>query len=264
MPDATALSNGLRNERVVQRPVLTVHAGLKGDPRQNRLLAALPAADLARWLPHLEPVTLSAGQVLCESGARLSHVYLPTTAVVSMRHLTTSGASAAIALVGNDGLVGISLFMGGNSTTGQAVVLCAGQGFRLPAPLMMLEFNRGGDVMHLLLRYTQALIAQMSQTAVCNRFHALDRQLCRCLLLCFDRVPGTKLAITQEVIANTLGVRREGVTDAAGRLQADGLIHYHRGHIEVLDRTGLQARSCECYAVVRQEYERLLPAARVG
>jgi CRP-like cAMP-binding protein len=199
------------------------------------------------------------GKSLYESGAKLSHVYFPTTAIVSLLYVMEDGASAEIAVVGNEGLVGVSLFMGGESTTSRAVVQSAGHGFRLRSALMMQEFNRAGPVMHLLLRYTQALITQMAQTAVCNRHHSLDQQLCRWLLLSLDRLKSNELVMTQELIANMLGVRREGVTEAAGNLQRDGLIEYRRGRITVLDRKGVEQRSCECYAVVKTEYERLLP-----
>ena len=228
------------------------------DPRQNHLLAALPDAEWERWLPQLEAVELTLGQALYESGGTLSHVYFPTTAIVSLLYVMENGASAEIAVVGNEGIVGISLFMGGESTSSRAVVQSAGQGFRLTARTIKEEFNRA-PVLHLLLRYTQALITQMAQTAVCNRHHSLDQQLCRWLLLSLDRLQGTELMMTQELIANMLGVRREGVTEAAFKLQAAGLIRYARGHIAVLDRLGLEARSCECYAVVKKEYDRLLP-----
>jgi CRP-like cAMP-binding protein len=229
------------------------------DPRRNQLLAALPEAEWQRWLPQLEWTNLALGQVMYESGRPLSHVYFPTTAIVSLLYVMEDGASAEIAVVGNEGLVGISLFMGGESTPSRAVVQSAGEGFRLKAQEMKEEFNRAGPVMHLLLRYTQALITQMAQTAVCNRHHTLDQQLCRWLLLSLDRLEGTELLMTQELIANMLGVRREGVTEAALKLQKLGLISYARGHIHVLDRVGLEARTCECYEVVRKEYARLLP-----
>jgi CRP-like cAMP-binding protein len=229
------------------------------DPRQNRLLGALPDAEWDRWLPHLEAVEMPLGKVLYEPGVRLTHVYFPTTSIVSLLYVMEDGASAEIAVVGDDGLVGISLFMGGESTTNRAVVQSAGLGFRLKANLLMLEFNRAGPVLHLLLRYTQALITQMAQTAVCNRHHSLDQQLCRWLLLSLDRLPTNELIMTQELIANMLGVRREGVTEAAGNLDKAGLIRYRRGHITVLDRSGLEERTCECYAVVKREYDRLLP-----
>jgi len=224
------------------------------------MLAALPDAESQRWLPHLEPVDLSLGEVLYESGARLSHVYFPTTAIVSLLYLLENGASAEIAVVGNEGIVGISLFMGGESTSSRAVVQSAGTGLRLNAQMLKDEFNQNGPVLHLLLRYTQALITQMAQTAVCNRHHSLDQQLCRWLLLSLDRLQDNELVMTQELIANMLGVRREGVTGAALRLQEAGLIRYTRGHITVVNRAGLEKRTCECYAVVKKEYDRLLPA----
>lgn len=225
----------------------------------NALLAALPPGHQARWASHLEPVHLALGQVLCESGWRMNHVYFPTTAIISLLCVMKDGASTEIAVVGHDGLVGISLFMGGESTTSRAVVQSAGEGLRLGSGFLMQEFNEGGAVPHLLLRYTQALITQMAQTAVCNRHHSLDQQLCRWLLLSLDRLRSDELVMTQELIANMLGVRREGVTEAAGKLQQAGLIRYRRGHITVLDRPGLEQRSCECYRVVKTEYERLLP-----
>ncbi|MEO7324021.1 MAG: Crp/Fnr family transcriptional regulator [Dokdonella sp.] len=231
-----------------------------GNPLANRLLAALPQAEWARWLPYLEPVELPLGRVLYESGAKLAYVYFPTTAIVSLLYVMENGSSAEIAVVGNEGIVGISLFMGGESTSSRAVVQSAGGGFRLKANVMMLEFNRAGPALHLLLRYTQALITQMAQTAVCNRHHSLDQQLCRWLLLSLDRLPGNELVMTQELIANMLGVRREGVTESAGRLHKAGLIEYQRGRIKVLDRAALEKRTCECYAVVKNEYDRLLPA----
>jgi CRP-like cAMP-binding protein len=229
------------------------------DPRKNHLLAALPQTEFQHWLPELEFVDMRLGEVLYESGATLAHVYFPITAIISLLYVMQSGASAEIAVVGNEGILGISLFMGGQSTPSRAVVQSAGQGFRLKARLMKDEFDRAGPVLHLLLRYTQALITQMSQTAVCNRHHSLDQQLCRWLLLSLDRLPGNELVMTQELIANMLGVRREGVTEGALNLQKAGLIRYARGHITVLDRGGLEKRSCECYAVVKSEYDRLLP-----
>ncbi|HWW07015.1 Crp/Fnr family transcriptional regulator [Collimonas sp.] len=229
------------------------------DPRKNHLLAALPEAEWQRWLPQLEAIEMPLGQVLYESGSTLNYVYFPTTSIVSLLYLLENGASAEIAVVGNEGLVGVSLFMGGETTPSRAVVQSAGQGFRLRARVMKEEFNRAGPVLHLLLRYTQALITQMSQTAVCNRHHTLDQQLCRWLLLSLDRLQGNDLVMTQELIANMLGVRREGVTEAAGSLQTAGLIRYVRGHITVLDREGLEKRTCECYAVVKKECDRLLP-----
>lgn len=237
---------------------------LTADPRANRLLAVLPDAELARCLPHLEAIELPLGKVLYESGIRLGHVVFPTTAIVSLLSVMEDGSTAEIAVVGNEGLVGISLFMGGDSTPSRAVVQSGGQGFRLRAHLLMLEFNRAGPLMHLLLRYTQALITQMAQTAVCNRHHTLDQQLCRWLLLSLDRLPSNVLLMTQELIANMLGVRREGVTEAAGNLQKDHLIEYRRGRITILDRSGLERRSCECYGVVKKEYDRLLQANGVS
>ncbi|WP_234413593.1 Crp/Fnr family transcriptional regulator [Ideonella sp. A 288] len=228
-------------------------------PQRNQLLAALPPAEFDRWMPHLEWVAMPLGQVIYESGTAQHHVYFPTTAIVSLLYVMENGASAEIAVVGNEGIIGISLFMGGDTTPSRAVVQSAGEGYRLRAPMMKQEFDLAGPVMHLLLRYTQALITQMAQTAVCNRHHTLDQQLCRWLLLSLDRLPGSELAMTQELISNMLGVRREGVTAAALKLQDSGLIRYARGRISVLDRPGLEARTCECYAVVKKEYDRLLP-----
>ena len=208
----------------------------------------------------LEAVELPLGEILYESGGTMSHVYFPVNAIVSLLYVMEDGASAEIAVVGKEGLVGISLFMGGGSTPSRAVVQSAGRGFRLKAEALKDEFSRSGAVMHLLLRYTQALITQMAQTAVCNRHHSLDQQLCRWLLLSLDRLDGTELVMTQELIANMLGVRRGGVTEGAGKLQEAGLIRYARGRITVLDRKGLEQRTCECYAVVKKEYDRLLPA----
>ena len=233
-------------------------------PRKNRLLAALAAADYDRIEPHLESASMALGKVLYESGSRMHYVYFPTTSIVSLLYVFSDGASAEIAVVGNDGIVGISMFMGGETTPSRAVVQSAGECYRLKADLLKQEFNRAGPTMHLLLRYTQALITQMAQTAVCNRHHTVDQQLCRWLLLSLDRLSSNELVMTQELMANMLGVRREGVTDAAGKLQAAGLIHYHRGRIEVLDRRGLEARVCECYDVVRRETDRLLPLAILG
>jgi CRP-like cAMP-binding protein len=229
------------------------------NPKQNHLLAALPAPDYARLLPDLEPIAMPLGWVVYESGGHMGYVYFPTTSIVSLLYVIESGASAEIAITGNEGLVGISLFMGGESTPSRAVVQSAGEGYRVKASILKREFALGGELQHLALRYTQALITQMAQTAVCNRHHSLDQQLCRWLLLSMDRLPGTELKMTQELIANMLGVRREGVTVAAGALQAAGLIHYSRGHITILDRAGLEQRVCECYAVVKKEFDRLLP-----
>jgi CRP-like cAMP-binding protein len=228
-------------------------------PRQNHLLSALPGAVWDRWLSQLEFAELALGDVVYESGATLSHVYFPTTAIISLLYVMENGESAEIAVVGNEGIVGVSLFMGGNSTPSRAVVQSAGTSFRLKAEILEEEFNQGGPVLHLLLRYTQALLTQMSQTAVCNRHHSLDQQLCRWLLLSLDRLSSNELVMTQELIANMLGVRREGVTESASRLQSAGLIRYARGRIAVLDRAGLERRTCECYAVVKKEYDRLLP-----
>jgi CRP-like cAMP-binding protein len=230
------------------------------DLKSNLLLASLPLEEWNRWAPLLERVDMPLGQVLYESGATLSYVYFPMTSIVSLLYVMENGASAEIAVVGNEGIVGISLFMGGESTPSRAVVQSAGVGCRLKAPLMKSEFDRAGPVLHLLLRYTQALLTQMAQTAVCNRHHSLDQQLCRWLLLSLDRLQGTELIMTQELIANMLGVRREGVTEGALKLQKAGLIKYSRGHVTVLDRKGLEERTCECYSVVKREYDRLLPS----
>jgi CRP-like cAMP-binding protein len=229
------------------------------DPRKNQLLAALPAPELQRWLPHLEYVDMRLGEVLYEAGSILSHVYFPTTAIVSLLYVMQNGESAEIAVVGNDGVVGISLFMGGDSTSSRALIQSAGGAYRLSAQLMKEEFDRGGPVLHLLLRYTQALITQMVQTAACNRHHSLDQQLCRWLLLSLDRLQGTDMMMTQDLIANMLGVPRDGATEGALKLQTAGLISYTQGRIRVLDRGGLEKRTCECYAVVKKEYDRLLP-----
>ena len=229
------------------------------DPLQNQLLAALPEEEWQRWQPQLELVDLPLGKVLYESGGQLTHVYFPTTAIVSLLYVMENGASAEIAVVGYEGIVGVSLFMGGESTPSRAVVQSAGTGYRLKAAVIKEEFKRA-PVLHLLLRYTQALITQMAQTAVCNRHHTLDQQLCRWLLLSLDRLDGNRLVMTQELIANMLGVRREGVTEGAINLQKAGIISYARGHITVLDRPALENRTCECYAVVKKEYDRLLPA----
>ena len=234
-------------------------APLGPSPHQNHLLDALPASDLGRIASHLELIPMNLGDVLYESGAKLRHVYFPTTCIISLLYVMEDGASAEIAILGNEGILGISLFMGGNTTPSRAIVQSAGHAFRLTADLLRDEFERYGPTMHLLLRYTQALITQMAQTAVCNRHHSVDQQLCRWLLLSLDRLSSNELSMTQELIANMLGVRREGVTEAAGKLQGAGLIHYHRGRITVLDRLGLEARSCECYQVVKAEFDRLLP-----
>jgi CRP-like cAMP-binding protein len=225
---------------------------------QNHLLAAFPAAEYDRVSAALEPVKMPLGLVLSESGGRMDHVYFPTTSIVSLLYMLADGSSAEIGVVGNEGIVGISIFMGGQTTPSRAVVRSAGQGYRLKAPLLLQEFNRGGAVLRLLLRYTQSLITQMTQTAVCNRHHSVEQQLCRALLLSLDRMPGNALTMTQELIASMLGVRREGVTEAAGNLQRAGLIRYSRGHIDVLDRAGLEKTVCECYSVVKREYDRLM------
>jgi len=228
-------------------------------PKQNHLLAALPADDYARLLPDLELTPMPLGMAVYESGGHLNHVYFPTTSIVSLLYVMESGASAEIAISGNEGLVGISLFMGGESTPSRAVVQSAGNGYRLKANVLKKEFALGGTLQYLALRYTQALITQMAQTAVCNRHHSLDQQLCRWLLLSLDRLQGNELVMTQELIANMLGVRREGVTEAAGKLQKLGVIEYSRGQITVLDRPKLEQLCCECYAVVKKESDRLLP-----
>jgi CRP-like cAMP-binding protein len=233
-------------------------------PRQNHLLAALPAAELALLEPDLEQVALPLGEMLYEPGRQLAHAIFPTTAIVSLHYVTASGASAETAGVGNEGMVGISLFMGGDTTPSSAVVQTAGHAYRLERSLLKQAFHRAGALQPLLLRYTQALMTQMSQTAACNRHHAVEQQLSRWLLLTLDRAPGRELVMTQELIASMLGVRREGITEAAGRLQGAGFIRYRRGHIAVLDRAGLETRACECYAVVKKELGRLLPAVHHG
>ena len=229
--------------------------------KQNHLLAALPAPDLERLSPHLQLVPMTLGEVLYESGILLRNVYFPTTAIVSLLYVMADGASAEIAVVGNEGVIGVSLFMGGETTPSRAVVQSAGHAYRLTGQLLKEEFTRAGAMQHLLLRYTQALLTQMAQTAVCNRHHSLDQQLCRWLLLSLDRLPSNQLVMTQELFANMLGVRREGVTEAAGKLQSAGLIQYSRGRITVVDRPALEARTCECYGVVKRECDRLLPGS---
>lgn len=230
------------------------------DPRQNHLLDALLSSEYNRLFPNLELVKMPLGQVLYESGGQLDYVYFPTTSIISLLYVMENGSSAEIAIVGNEGILGISLFMGGETTPNRAVVQSAGMGYRLAGNLLKTEFNRAGPVQRLLLRYTQALITQMAQTAVCNRHHTVEQQLCRWLLLSLDRLASNELTMTQELIANMLGVRREGVTEAAGRLQISGLIEYSRGRIVVIDRPKLEVRSCECYQVVKAEFDRLLPA----
>ena len=232
------------------------------EPRQNHLLAALQADEYERLRPHLALVAMRLGDVLYDSGGHLEHVYFPTTSIVSLHYVTENGSSAEIASVGNEGILGISLFMGGNTTPSAAVVQTGGYGYRLRAHFMLAEFNRAGAMMRLLLRYTQALITQMSQTAVCNRHHSLEQQLCRWLLLTLDRLPSNELVMTHELVASMLGVRRESVTQAASKLQRAGIISYHRGHISVLDRPGLEIHVCECYQVVKEEVDRLLSDVR--
>jgi CRP-like cAMP-binding protein len=231
-------------------------------PEHNHLLAALPPAEFERFAPHLELVPMLLGDTLYEPGDRMQHVYFPTTAIVSLLYVVESGSSAEIASVGNEGILGISLFMGGETTPSSAIVQTAGHGYRLPAKLLKEEFGRGGLVQRLLLRYTQALLTHMCQTAACNRHHSIEQQLCRWLLLTLDRMPSNELVMTQELVANALGVRREGITEAAGNLQRAGVIRYRRGHITVLERPGLERGACECYAVVRKEMGRLLSDVR--
>ena len=235
---------------------------LPHSPNQNHLLAALPAAEFARLVHHLELVPMLLGESLYEPGGRLQHVFFPTTAIVSLLFVLESGASAEIAGVGNEGVLGISLFMGGDTTPSSAVVQTAGHGYRLQGKLLKEEFNRGGLMQRLLLRYTQALLTQMCQTAACNRHHSIEQQLCRWLLLTLDRLPSNELIMTQELVASALGVRREGITEAAGKLQRAGVIRYRRGHISVLERSGLEVGACECYAVVKKELSRLLSDVR--
>ena len=231
-------------------------------PNQNHLLAALPTAEFERVVAHLELVPMPLGEMLYEPGEQLQHAYFPTTAIVSLHYVMASGAAAESAGVGNEGVVGISLFMGGETTPSSAVVQTAGHGYRLAARLLKQEFARGGLMQNLLLRYTQALIAQITQTAVCNRHHSVEQQLCRWLLLTLDRMPSRELVMTQELVASMLGVRREGITEAAGDLQRAGVISYRRGHIAVLERAALETRVCECYEVVRKEWKRLLSDVR--
>jgi CRP-like cAMP-binding protein len=235
---------------------------LPNNPNQNHLLSALPTAEFERLAAHLELVPMLLGEILYEPGGQMQHAYFPTTAIVSLHYVMESGASAESAGVGNEGVVGISLFMGGNTTPSSAVVQTAGHGYRLESRLLLQEFKRAGVTQRLLLRYTQALITQMFQTAACNRHHSVEQQLCRWLLLTLDRSPGRELIMTQELVASMLGVRREGITEAAGKLQHSGFIRYRRGHIAVLDRSGLESRACECYAVVKKELGRLMSDVR--
>lgn len=232
------------------------------DPNQNHLLAALLDAGLDHLSPHLEAVPLLLGDVLCESGGKLDYAYFPTTAIISIHYLLENGGSSEIAGVGNEGMLGVALFMGGNTTPSRAIIQTGGFGYRLPARILTEEFDRGGPGMRLLLRYTQALLTHMSQTSVCNRHHSVEQQLCRWLLLTLDRLGDKELTMTQELISHMLGVRREGVTEAAGRLQGHGYISYRRGHITVVDRAGLETQVCECYAVVKKEFTRLLSDVR--
>lgn len=238
---------------------MNMHKRQGSDPRENQLLAILPDSEWQRWQDDFEPVELVAGQVLTDCGRSSAFVYFPTTAIVSLLCMTQEGGSAEVAVIGNDGVVGVSVFMGGSAMPSQAVVQSAGQAFRVRAQLVKDEVERSGPMLKILLRYTQAMLAQIAQTAVCNRYHSIDQQLCRRLLLALDRLPSDELLMTQEVMANLLGVRREGVTAAALKLQLAGVIRYSRGHIEVLDRPRLEHRACECYAVARKEYSRLLP-----
>ena len=226
---------------------------------RNYLFHSIPEKEWGSLLPYIEQVTLPLGKVLYEPGVKMDNVYFPSSAIISLLYALENGSTAEIAVVGNEGIIGISIFMGGESTSSRAVVQSAGIGYRIPSRIILNEFNNAGPVMHLLLRYTQALITQMSQTAVCNRHHSLDQQFCRWLLLSLDRLTSNQLKMTQELIANMLGVRREGITEAALKVQKAGFIKYTRGHITILDRTGLENRTCECYAVVKAEYDRLLP-----
>ncbi len=239
-------------------PITVRPSPLGHHPHQNHLLAALQPAELERLAPHLQIVALRLGEVLCESGDPIRHLHFPTTAIISLQYALADGGSSEVAGLGNEGVLGLPLFMGGERSAQRAVVQTGGHGYRLPADALMAEFNRNGPLFRLLLRHTQALIAQIAQTAACNRHHSLHQQLCRWLLLTLDRLPGNELTMTQELIASMLGVRREGVTEAAGRLQALNLIRYRRGHITVVDRAGLEGQVCECYAVVRKEFSRLL------
>jgi len=259
-----ATDRDARRPRVQTENIIRI-AGLYGhNPKQNHLLAALPPDDYDRLQPELEMVSMQFGATVFEAGMQMQHVYFPTSSIVSLLYDTRDGASAETAVIGNEGLVGVTLFMGGGTTLNRTVVKSAGYGFRLKAQVLRDEFTRGGALQQLLLRYSQALLTQISQTAVCNRHHSVAQQLCRWLLLSLDRLPTNEMSMTQEMIANMLGVRRESVAEAAGRLQEEGLIHYSRGHITVIDRAGLEASVCECYAGVKHEYDRLLPKAAEG
>lgn len=253
----TAIKTKVDHE--LKEPFVAALFAMKQEAKRNGLLAALPEAKLKEWLAELELIDMPLGEVLYESNSIEKYVYFPISAIVSLLYVMENGDSAEIAIVGNEGVVGISLYMGGNSTPSRAVVQSAGKGYRLNANTIKNEFDQAGQVTRLLMRYTQALITQMSQTAVCNRHHSLDKQLCRWLLMSLDRLPGNELVMTQELIANMLGVRREGVTESALKLQKVSLISYSRGRVIVLDRLGLEQRVCECYGVVKKEYDRLLP-----
>jgi CRP-like cAMP-binding protein len=246
-----------RTTRLAAIPPVRITALYGHDPKQNQLLASLPQEDFERLLPHLEFISMPFDMTVCEADTQMNHVYFLTSSVVSLLYETRDGASAEIAVIGNEGIVGVTLFMGGGASPNRAVVKSAGYGFRLKASVFMEEFRRGGALQQSLLRYTSALIAQMSHTAVCNRHHNVMQQLCRWLLLTLDRLPSNEMAVSQGLIATMLGVRRESVTEAAGKLQDEGMIQYRRGHITVLDRAGLEARACECYAGVKKEYDRL-------
>jgi len=256
---------GRANNARVQYAYAIVEGGLKkaaeaAHPRQNQLLASLPEAVLSRLMPHLERVEMPVGEVIYQYGSQSQHVYFPATSIVSLIYDMEDGASAEVAIVGNEGMVGVGLFMAGETMPGLATVQCAGHGYRLSSRVLREEFDSSGPLQHTLLCYTQALIVEIAQNAVCNRHHPISKQLCRCLLLAMDRSPGNEMALTHEMIANSLGVRRECVTVAAGKLRSEGLIDYRRGHITVLDREGLEAHSCECYGVVKRTFDRLLPA----
>ena len=259
-PTASKVLRGSTHNVTRLTPAIRM-AGLYGhNPRQNRLLAGLPVADYERLLPHLELIPMPLGMAVCEAGVEMEYVYFLTSSIVSQLYESRDGTATETAVIGHEGIVGVTLFMGGGTSLSRAVVKSAGYGFRLKAKLLKEEFAVGGAMQALLLRYTQALLTQMSQTAVCNRHHSVVQQLCRWLLLSLDRLPSNEMSMTQELIGNMLGVRRESVADAAGKLQDEGLIHYTRGHISVLDRPGLESRVCECYAGVKAEYDRLLPA----